>query len=599
MSDYQPPLRDVAFSMYEINDYETHYRSYGKVIADDPELIKPIIEGAARFSQEVLAPLNAVGDREGVGFKDGKVTMPSGFNEAHDQFVEAGWSSMLYDEEHGGQGLPSSISTIIGEFYQSANAAWCMTRLGSGVATTLINVGSQEQQDKYLSKLVHAEWLGTMCLTESNSGTDLGLMRTKAVPQEDGSYQITGTKIFISSGDHDMTDNIIHMVLARLPDAPPGMKGISLFLVPKKHVNDDGSLGEQNKLSVGSVEHKMGLNGSATCVMNFDGATGYLVGPPNKGLLGMFIMINQSRLGVGAQGVGQTEASYQTALRYARDRLQGRAITGPVNPDQPADPLIVHHDVRRMLLTQKAYAEGGRVFLHQCGQYLDRAKSDDPEVREHAENMMALLTPIAKGCLSEWGFEGADQGVQILGGHGYITESGVEQRVRDVRVARIYEGANGIQGLDLLGRKVLGKQRIVLQGFAEEMIAYADEHASIEGLQPVLVRLKEHAEMWLSLTQHIEAKLSETFDTVGTAAFDYLMFSGYVTMAYMWAKSAVTAQKALDKGTTEEPFYRSKLTTCAFYYDHLLPRARTHQEIIHNGGKTLMASDDDTFGLDV
>jgi alkylation response protein AidB-like acyl-CoA dehydrogenase len=599
MSDYQAPMRDVAFSAFEVNKYDQHYKKYGKALVDDPEMVKPIIEEAAKFAERVLAPINASGDQEGVRFENGKVTLPSGFKEAHDKFLEGGWPSMLFDEQYGGQNLPSSINTIIGEFYQSANSAWCMTRLGSGVANTLINVGSEELKAKYLPKLVHGEWLGTMCLTESNTGTDLGLMRTKAEPQQDGSYKITGTKIFISSGDHNLTDNIIHMVLARLPDAPEGMKGISLFLVPKMHVNDDGSLGKQNRVSCGSIEHKMGLNASATCVMNFDGATGYLVGPPNKGLLGMFIMINQSRLGVGGQGVGQIEASYQTALRYARDRIQGRALLGPVNPDQPADPLLVHHDVRRMLLTQKAFAEGGRVFLHQCGQYLDMAHSDDPAVKDHAENMMALLTPIAKACLSEWGFEGADYGIQILGGHGYITESGVEQRVRDVRVTRIYEGANGIQGLDLLGRKVLGKQRATLQNFIQEMITFADDHAAITELQGILAKLKDHAQSWLDLTHHIDARLSDSFEIVGTAALDYLMYSGYVTMAYMWAKSGVVAAKALQQGTDEQAFYRSKLTTCKFYYDRLLPRAKTHWEIIHNDDATLKASDDDTFGLAV
>jgi len=595
MSDYKVPLRDIAFSMNEVNDYGSHYLSYGGEIADSPELVAPIIEEVAKFVERVLAPINASGDREGAQWRDGKVTLPAGFKEARQQFVDAGWPSLMHPKEHGGQGVPSSLGIILGEFYQAANSAWCMTGLGSGVASTLINMGSEHQQQCYLPRLVSGEWTGTMNLTESHCGSDLGLMRTRAEPQPDGSYRISGSKIFISSGDHDLSDNIIHMVLARLPDAPEGIRGISLFLVPKRAVRDDGSLGDFNNVSCGSIEHKMGLHASATCVMNFDGAVGELVGSANKGLLGMFIMINQSRLGVGITGVAQSEACYQSALHYAQDRLQGRALTGPRNPELAADPIIVHLDVRRMLLTQKAFAEGGRVFIHYCLKYMDMANSDNAEVRDNADNMLALLTPIAKACLSEWGFEAADLAIQVLGGHGYVREWGVEQRLRDVRVARIYEGTNGIQALDLLGRKVLGPQRGALQAFIEEITEFCDEHADIDELAGFLARLGEHALLWREATDDISAQASVDPDVIGAAAFDYLMFSGYTTLAYMWVKAAVVAVQKLANSEDEGAFYRGKINTCRFYFDRLLPRARGHLEVVKNGGESLMAADSDSF----
>lgn len=599
MPAYTPPLQDMRFAMRQVLDFDHHYSTLDGAQDATPDTVDAILEEGARFSHEVLSPLNAVGDTEGCTWDSGVVKTPSGFKAAYQQYVDGGWPSMTQSVEFGGQGLPESLGTILSEMNGTANWSWAMyPGLSHGAMNTLAAHGTTEQQKAYLTKLVTGEWTGTMCLTESHCGTDLGLLKTRAEPNDDGSFSITGQKIFISAGEHDMADNIVHIVLARLPDAPAGTKGISLFIVPKFNVNESGEAGTRNAVNCGSIEHKMGIHGNATCVLNFDGAKGFLIGPPNRGLNCMFTFMNTARIGTAIQGLAHAELAFQGSLEYARDRLQMRSLSGAAEPDKPADPIIVHPDVRRMLLTQKAFAEGGRMFLYRCAQLVDtshQAQSD--EARASADRELALLTPIAKAFLTETGFESANLGLQVFGGHGYIREWGMEQNVRDARISMIYEGTTGVQAIDLLGRKVLGSQGALLKPFTQAIHQFCSEHTDEMRLGRYIRPLNEVTRQWSDLTTRIGMAALQDKEEAGAASVDYLMYSGYVVMAYFWAQAAVAADRQLEAGEGDATFLRAKLFTARFYMERLLPRTRTLAATMLSGADNLMDLDEAHFAL--
>lgn len=585
MSEYRAPLRDMRFAMSEVLDFPSHYASLPNGEESSPEMVEAILGEAAKFAESVIAPLNTVGDKEGCQWDAGKVTTPSGFKEAYQQFVDNGWGGLLQKPEWGGQALPVSLNNVVYEMFVTANHAWSMyASLSWGAISTIETHASKTLQQRYIPSMVAGAWSGTMCLTEAHSGSDLGLLKTKATPNEDGTYAISGSKIFISSGDHDLTDNIIHIVLARLPGAPDGVKGISLFIVPKFQVNDDGSLGQGNNVSCGSIEHKMGINGNATCVMNFDGASGHLISEPNKGLRAMFTFINESRLGVAQQGHAHIEASYQTALAYAKDRLQMRAPV-PLHPEKPADPIIVHPDVRRMLFTQKAFAEGGRLLVYYCSKQVDIVNANrNATVVGDAQTQLALLIPIVKGFLTEVSLEATSNGIQILGGHGYIREWGQEQHYRDTRITAIYEGTNGIQGLDLLGRKILGSGGKVMGPFVEQVRSFCQANSG-----NVYAQATEKAlDQWLALIGKLGVVAAKDPNEINAAAYDHLMFAGYTVLAYFWAQSAVVAEQALADDSNEAKFYQAKIETTRFYFERILPRTASLAAVMVSGSKNLM-----------
>ena len=592
MTEYKVPLNDVNFVMNELLDYPNHVNSLGFGDEASPDLVSAILEEAAKFAENVLAPLNQIGDSEGCTWKDGEVSTPSGFKEAYSQYVEAGWPSMSHSQELGGQGLPESLGVLVSEINGTANWSWAMyPGLSHGAMKTLDYHGTDEQKNTYLTKLIEGTWTGTMCLTEPHCGTDLGILRTKAEPNDDGSYRITGTKIFISAGEHDLAENIVHIVLARLPDAPEGTKGISLFVVPK-FLPNNGEIGARNNVQCGSIEHKMGIHGNATCVLNFDAATGFLIGPPNKGLNCMFTFMNAARIGTAMQGLAHAELGYQHSLAYAKDRLQMRALSGAKNPDGEADPIIVHPDVRRMLLTQKAFAEGGRMLVHYTSLLVDIEQySKDEEEKANAADQLSLLTPIAKAFLTETGFESANLGLQVFGGHGYIKEWGVEQNVRDCRISMLYEGTTGIQALDLLGRKVLMTQGETLKRFTKVIHKFCQANTQEEAKEFV-EPLAELNKEWGDLTMHIGLTAMENPEEVGAASVDYLMYSGYVTLAYFWARAALVS---MGSNSSNEDFYASKIKTARFYYQKLLPRTRSLVATIKAGATSLMQFDDKEF----
>jgi len=597
MLQYKAPLRDIRFVMNELLESEALYQRLPGYEEATQDLMDAIVEEGARFAENVLSPLNQSGDDEGCTWKDGVVTTPNGFPEAYQQFVDNGWPALAADTEYGGQGLPNLLGIIINELAGTANWSWLMyPGLSHGAIKTIEEHGDEEQKQKYLTKLVAGSWTGTMCLTESHCGSDLGLLRTKAEPQADGSYAITGTKIFISAGEHDMAENIVHIVLARLPDAPPGTKGISLFIVPKFRVKEDGTVGERNSVNCASIEKKMGIKASATCVLNFDGATGYLIGPANRGLNAMFTFMNTARIGTAIQGLAHGELSYQGALAYARDRLAMRSLTGPKNPDGPADPIIVHADVRRMLLTQKALVEGSRAFLYYLAQLGDILETGSEEEAKAADDLLAFLTPIAKAFVTETGYEAANLGLQVYGGHGFIKEWGMEQIVRDARIAMLYEGTTGIQALDLIGRKVLGSGGKLLMGFTDLVGAFCDQHAEGADAEFTSV-LKCYKDDWLDLSLKIGEKAMQNPDEAGAAAVDYLMYSGYVTLAYFWARMAVLARQKIAAATGDASFYEAKLMTARFYYDRLLPRTLSHKQAVLSGSDNLMAMPEALFDV--
>lgn len=597
MPEYRAPVRDIQFVVNELLESEKLYKTLPGYEEANEELMNAIIDEAGKFFEEVVAPTYRAGDEEGCTWSEEGVTTPAGYKEAYQQYVENGWPALAADPEYGGQGMPALLGIVINEMSGTANWSWSMyPGLSHGAVNTLETHGSEEQKQTYLTKLISGEWTGTMCLTESHCGSDLGLLTTKAEPQADGSYAITGQKIFISAGEHDMAENIVHIVLARLPDAPAGTKGISLFIVPKFNVAEDGSVGERNAVHCASIEHKMGIHGNATCVLNFDGAKGYLIAEPNRGLNAMFTFMNTARIGTALQGLAHTELSYQGALPYARERLAMRSLTGPKNEDGPADPIIVHPDVRRMLLTQKAIAEGSRAFLYYLAQLGDIVHKGSEEEAKKAEDLMALLTPIGKAFVTEAGFECANHGVQVYGGHGFISEWGMEQIVRDARISMLYEGTTGIQALDLVGRKVLGSGGKLLLNFTEIIDAFIAENASEENAE-FIEPLKAAKDEWLELSMKLGEAAMANPDNAGAAAVDYLMYSGYVTLAYFWARMAVLAKQKIAAADGDTSFYQAKVLTARFYFDRLLPRTQSLKALVLAGADTCMQMPEELFAV--
>jgi 3-(methylsulfanyl)propanoyl-CoA dehydrogenase len=597
MPDFKAPVRDIRFVINEVLESEKLYQTLPGYEEATADLIGAIIEEGARFAENVVAPLNRSGDEEGCHWTAEGVATPAGFKEAYRQYVDNGWPALSADTQYGGQGMPSMLGIMMNELAGTANWSWVMyPGLSLGAVNTVEAHGDADQKEKYLTKLVSGEWTGTMCLTESQCGSDLGLLRTKAEPQADGSYAITGTKIFISAGEHDMTENIVHIVLARLPDAPAGTKGISLFIVPKFNVNDDGTIGERNAVHCASIEEKMGIHGNATCVLNFDGARGLLIGPPNRGLNAMFTFMNTARIGTATQGLAHAELSFQGALSYAKDRLAMRSLTGPKNPDGPADPIIVHPDVRRMLLTQKAFAEGSRAFLYYLAQQGDILAKGSEEEAKVADDLMALLTPIGKAFVTEVGFESANLGLQVFGGHGFIREWGMEQIVRDARIAMLYEGTTGIQALDLVGRKVLGSGGKLLLGFTSVIDEFCEAHSGAEQ-EEFIKPLKAHKQEWLDLSAKLGEAAMANPDNAGAGAVDYLMYSGYVTLAYFWARMAVLAQQKIAAADGDVSFYEAKVMTARFYFERLLPRTESLKVTMLASADSVMDMPESLFQL--
>jgi alkylation response protein AidB-like acyl-CoA dehydrogenase len=590
----------MQFVMQDLLHLDKHYQALPDCDEVNQELIDAILGEASKFSEEVVAPLNAAGDEVGCQMlEDGEVKTPPGFKEAYEKYVDGGWPALDQPERYGGQNLPMSIGLPIREMNGTANWSWAMyPGLSHGAMETIDEHGSEEQKAMFMEPLVSGRWTGTMCLTEAHCGTDLGLMKSKAEQAADGTFRITGSKVFISSGEHDLAENIVHIVLARLPDAPAGTKGISLFIVPKFLPNEDGTIGERNNVRCGALERKMGIHGNSTCLLNFDGATAYLIGEENKGLSYMFTFMNFARIGTGLQGLAHSELAFQKSLAYSKDRLQMRSLSGPKNPGGPADPIIVHPDVRRMLLTQKAFAEGGRALLYFASTQGDiMMRSEDPEARELADHVLSFLTPIIKAFLTETGFESANLGLQCFGGHGYINEWGVEQNVRDARIGMLYEGTTGIQALDLLGRKVLGSRGKALAPVTSFILDFCKRARSQKELRPHLRTLVKLAKQWKALTRKIGFAAMRDRDAVGAASVDYIMFSGYVLLGVAWAASARAAYKRLEQGTKEEAFYRAKIQTADFYFAKILPRTTSLLETMSTGPDTLMRMDKEQFSF--
>jgi len=599
MPSYTPPLRDMQFVLHEVLNVTDELKACPRHAEIDADTLNAVLEEGGKFAADITFPLNIPGDTEGCTLDKAthEVKAPSGFKAAYAQYVEGGWAALSCDPEYGGQGLPFVVNQCFYEMMNSANQAWTMyPGLSHGAYEALHAHGTPEQKALYLPKLTSGEWTGTMCLTEPHCGTDLGLLRTKAEPQADGSYRLTGQKIFISAGEHDLAPNIVHLVLARLPDAPPGSKGISLFAVPKFHVQADGSLGERNPIFCGALEHKMGIHGNATCQMNLDGAAGSLVGQPNKGLQAMFVMMNAARLGVGNQSLGLTEVAYQNALAYAKDRLQMRSLSGTKAKDKPADPIIVHPDVRRMLLTAKAYAEGGRALLCYCAVLLDKElHHPDAKVRADSAELLALLTPIVKAFLTDNGFQSTVLCQQVFGGHGYIKEWGMEQFVRDARINMIYEGTNTIQSLDLLGRKVLGNNGATLKKFGKLVAALVEEEGVNEQMAEFINPLAYLGEQMTKFTTEIGFKGLMNPDEVGAAAVDYLRVAGHLVFGYFFARMAQVALRQIEASKSAaggiDPFYTAKLQTARFYFAKLFPETATLMRTARAGSRALMDTD--------
>ena len=596
MGQYIPPLRDMQFVLHELLNAETELKSMPKYADMDADTMNAVLEEGGKFSAEVLFPLNQSGDQEGCKHdrETKAVTTPKGFKEAYAQYIEGGWAALACDPDFGGQGLPQVLNQAFYETLNSANQSWTMyPGLSHGAYECLHAHGSDEQKALYLPKLTSGEWTGTMCLTESHCGTDLGLLRTKADPQSDGSYSITGSKIFISAGEHDMAENIVHLVLARLPDAPAGTKGISLFLVPKFLPNADGSLGARNPIFCGAIEHKMGIHGNATCQMNLDGAKGWLIGQPHRGLQAMFVMMNAARLGVGMQSLGLTEVAYQNAVVYAKDRIQMRSLSGPKCPDKPADTIIVHPDVRKMLLTARAYAEAGRALCYFTGLQIDKELSHpDEAVRKEATDLVALLTPIVKAFITDNAWIATSHCLQVYGGHGYIAEWGMEQYVRDSRINMIYEGTNTVQSLDLLGRKILGDGGAKLQKFGKLVTDFIEAEKNNEAMKEFIEPLGDLGGKITKLTMEIGMKAMQNPDEVGGACVDYMRVVGHFTYAYFLARSAKIALEKKDSG---DAFYTAKLHVARFYFEKILPETASHIRLARAGVQSLMAMPEEMF----
>ncbi len=595
MNNYQAPLRDIYFALFDVVEAGALFQQLPGSEGVTRELVETVLEQGARFTQEVLAPLNAIGDSEGCSFDkaSGDVSTPTGFKQAYQQFVEGGWTGLTAPEAYGGQHLPESVGAALKEMIDAANLAWGnYPLLSHGATEALKHHGEEWQRQVFLKPIVDGRWTGTMCLTEPHCGSDLGLLKTRAEPQADGTHSISGTKIFITAGEHDLTDNIVHLVLARLPDAPAGTKGISLFIVPKIRTAKDGTLGERNALRCGSIEHKMGIHGSSTCVMNFDGAQGYLIGQANKGLNAMFTMMNTARLAVGIQGLGLIDRAFQNALAYSKDRLQMRSLSGPKKPEKPADPIIVHPDIRRMLLTCKALGEGGRALALHAATLVDVIERH-PEAaeRKKADELLSFLTPIVKACLTEWSVECTYHALQCFGGHGYVREWGMEQLARDARITTIYEGTTGIQALDLLGRKVIQQQGAGLKHFLGLIVEFCTLETMNAGMAEFVAPLAKIAQDWQQLTLEIGRRTMADPEEIGAASVDYLFYSGYVALAFWWAKSVAAA----DRDAHPPAFRQAKRDTARFFYQRLLPRCLSHAAAIRAGAPSLMALAEENF----
>ena len=590
MHSYRAPLRDIRFVVHEVLDFDEHYRSFGREDLNR-ELLEGILEEGARFAEDILAPTNRVGDEHGLVFEAGRVRTPPGFKDAYERYCRDGWITMTQNPRWGGQGLPGGFALGFSEMLISGNMAWKMySGLTESAAHTIEAHASEDLKSRYLPKMVAGDWTGTMCLTESHSGTDLGLLRTRAEPRGDGTCGITGTKIFISCGEHDLSRNIVHLVLARLVDAPAGTRGISLFLVPKLLPDANGDPGRANGVACGSIEHKMGIHASPTCVMHFNDATGWLVGQANGGLACMFTMMNHARLGVGLQGQGVSELAWQASVAYARERRQGRSLSAARPSGAAADPIIVHPDVRRMLLTQKAFVEGGRLLAFLTGREMDSAElNPDAEARRRSEELIAFLTPIVKAFLTDAAVEVASLAVQIHGGHGFIRETGVEQLLRDARITPIYEGTNGIQALDLLGRKVFGTGGRSQQAMAARIRESIRRFGAIPELAGFAADLARRVDRWDALTEMLAGSATQNPDEIGAAAVDYLKYSGYLFMAWCWLVAAGVAVRQIPQAGADAPFYRAKLATARHYFERLLPRADAHEAAARAGAAGLMA----------
>ena len=600
MPDFKAPVKDYLFLFNDVFDMQSNYQLVEGGDQATPDMLEAIFTEGAKFCENELAPLYQQGD-EGCQWNQGEVTTPPGFKEAYRKYIEAGWPSLTGNPELGGQGLPSSVSSAFNEMLSTANWAWAMyPGLSEGAVATLEDHGTEEQKQIYLTKLISGLWSGTMCLTEAHCGTDLAQMKTKAIPNDDGSYKINGTKIFISAGEHDLTENIVHIVLAKLPDAPEGTKGISLFIIPKFLPAADGSVGERNAVQCGSIEHKMGIHGNATAVLNFDNATGFLIGSPHAGLSAMFTYMNVARIGTASQGTAAAERSYQGASAYAIERLAMRSLSGVKNPQGPADPIISHPDVRRMLLTQRVIAEGSRAMVCYASQFADlytAGKSADE--RKQAEQRLGFCTPILKGFITEQGVVAANYGVQVFGGHGYIKEWGMEQILRDSRIATLYEGTTGIQALDLIGRKTLLDNFQQLKIFTGEMLSCATgtlfstkSNSTLRKQAWTVVKL---ALKWRYLGFRIGLQAKRNRDAIGASSVDYLMFSGYAYMAFMWLMMAVKAQQKLDQGEGDSQFFKDKLHSATFFFERFLPQASTHAKTISANLESVMAMPTDYF----
>ncbi len=602
MPNYKVPMKDVLFLFNDVFDMQTLYQQVEGGDQATPDMIEAIFAEGAKFSENELAPLYQSGD-EGCVWDDGVVTTPAGFKEAYKTYIEAGWTSLTGTEDAGGQHLPSSVGLAVTEMITTANWAWAMyPGLSEGAIATLEDHGTEKQKSDYLTKLISGVWSGTMCLTEPHCGTDLGQMKTKAVPNEDGSYSVDGTKIFISAGEHDLTENIVHIVLAKLPDAPKGTKGLSLFIIPKFLPTADGSVGERNGVRCGSIEHKMGIHGNGTAVLNFDGAKSFLIGEPHDGLNAMFTYMNVARIGTASQGVSAAERSYQGASAYARDRLAMRSISGVKNPDGPADAIIEHPDVRRMLLTQRAIAEGGRAMVTYASQFADVYRAGKTEdAKKVAETRLGFCTPILKGFITELGVEAANHGVQVFGGHGYIKEWGMEQILRDSRIATLYEGTTGIQALDLVGRKVLMDKFKQLNAFTGEMLSFAKGFmpwtaaGKNKAVRKQAWQVAKLAIRWRMLAYKLGAGAKKNPDSVGAGSVDFLMFSGYAYMAYMFVRMSAVATAQLAAGEGDAVFLQEKLHTANFFFERILPRADMHAKTMKASADSVMAMPTEYF----
>lgn len=605
MTDYTAPIADMKFVFEEVFDFYSHYKQFPAFEEATPDLVDMIMSECNKLCESELAPLYQSGDKEGCHFNNGEVTTPKGFKEAYQQYIEGGWHGLSHPVAYGGQGLPQSVGLIRTEMIGTANWAWAMySGLSLGAMNTLIEHASDEQKETYLHKLTSGEWSGTMCLTEAQCGSDLGQVRTKAVPDNNGSYDVTGSKIFISAGEHDLTENIIHIVLAKLPDAPKGTKGISLFIVPKFKVNQDGSVGEHNHVTCGSIEEKMGIKASSTAVINFDGAKGYLIGELNKGLEYMFTFMNTARIGTAMQGVCSAELAYQISLPYAKERMSMRSLSGTKYPDKVADPIIVHPDVRRMLLTQKAISEGGRAMIFYAGKIVDRLdQAKDDKEKAALDDQLGFLTPILKAFLTELGLESSNAGLQVFGGHGYIKEWGLEQIVRDARISTLYEGTTGIQGLDLLGRKILMQRGKSLKAFAKEILSFCKDNSMLSDnehkrrMNKFIWPLSKAVVNWQQYSLRLALKARKNRDVVGSASVDYLMYSGYITMGYMWAMMAQKANERIAEKPENIEFYRAKVRTAEFYFERIFPRIKTLATTMMASPKSLTRLEEDSFSF--